>query len=69
VPVLLGPEPALPSGGNLPAIDWDAIVLRFDDDRITALPALLRGIPLPERRRRQQLGLQAYALVREQRCF
>jgi hypothetical protein len=69
IPVLLGPEPALPSGGSLPAIDWDAIVLRFDAARIAELPAFLRGIPLPERRHRQQLGLQAYAQVREQRCF
>jgi hypothetical protein len=69
IPVLLGPEPALPSGGNLPAIDWDGIVLRFDTERITELPAFLRRIPLSERRRRQRLGLQAYAQVREQLCF
>jgi len=69
VPVLLGVQPMLPKGGSLPAIDWDRIVLRVPDDEISSLPQRLRAIPLPERRQRQQLGLQAYAAVRVQRCF
>lgn len=69
VPVLLGPAPRLPAGGTLAPIDWDAIVLRVADGQIAELPRILAGIPLEERRRRRQLGLQAYARVREQRCF
>jgi hypothetical protein len=69
VPVLLGPAPRLPEGGTLPPIDWEAIVLRVADEPIAELPRRLRAIPLDEVRRRQQLGLQAYARVREQRCF
>lgn len=69
VPVLLGPEPRLPQGGTLPPIDWDAIVLRVRDDQVCELPQILRSMPLDEVRRRQQMGIKAYALVREQRCF
>ena len=69
VPVLLGPEPALPCGGSLPAIDWDAIVLRVPDEQVSALPALLEAVPLEEVRRRQRLGMEAFAQVRGQRCF
>ncbi len=69
VPVLLGPAPALPQGGTLPPIDWEAIVMRVPDDRITDLPRILSALPIDEVRRRQQLGLQAYQWVRSQRCF
>ena len=69
VPVLLGVQPMLPKGGSLPDIDWDRIVLRVPDEEISSLPERLRAMPLPERRERQQLGLQAYAAVRAQRCF
>jgi hypothetical protein len=69
VPVLLGPAPRLPEGGTLPPIDWDRIVLRVADEQIPDLPRLLSAVPIDERRRRQQLGLQAYAQVRAQRCF
>ena len=69
VPVLLGVQPMLPEGGSLPAIDWDRIVLRVPDEELSSLPQRLRAIPLPERRERQQLGLQAYAAVRGQRCY
>jgi hypothetical protein len=69
VPVLLGVQPMLPKGGSLPAIDWERIVLRVPDEEISSLPQRLRAMPLPERRERQQLGLQAYAAVKAQRCF
>ena len=69
IPVLLGPQPALPAGGSLPAIDWDAIVLRVPDDAIDDLPRLLRALPIDEVRRRQRQGLQAYRLVKSQCCF
>ncbi len=69
VPVLLGPQPALPVGGSLPQIDWDAIVLRAPDDDIDDLPQRLRALPIDAVRRRQQLGLLAYRLVQSQCCF
>lgn len=69
IPVLLGVPPVLPKGGSLPGIDWNQIVVRVPDEQIRALPALLTAMPLAERRQRQQLGLQAYALVKAQRCF
>ena len=69
VPVLCGPAPALPCGGTLADIDWDAIVLRVADDEIADLPRRLAAVPLEELRRRQQLGRAAYDAVRAQRCF
>lgn len=69
IPVLLGVQSELPVGGSLPEIDWESIVLRVPDEQINTLPELLAAMPLAERRQRQQLGLQAYALVKAQRCF
>lgn len=69
IPVLLGPVPVLPSGGSLPEIDWGSIVVRVADEQIADLPRLLRSMPKHEVRRRQRLGMEAYALVRSQRCF
>jgi hypothetical protein len=69
IPVLLGAQPMLPSGGSLPNIDWDRIVVRVPDEQISALPQLLQSMPLAERQERQQLGLHAYASVKTQRCF
>jgi hypothetical protein len=69
IPVLLGHLPVLPAGGLLPAVDWDSIVLRVEDDELDNLPQRLRAMPLAERRERQQRGLQAYAMVKAQRCF
>lgn len=70
VPVLLGPPPAMPEGGTLlEPINWDLIVLRISDEQIPELPTILSKISLDEVRRRQQLGMQAFARVREQRCF
>jgi hypothetical protein len=69
VPVILGPPPLMPAGGTLAPIDWDAIVLTVADDQIPELPRILRSIPLEEVRRRQRLGMEAYAKVRVQRCF
>lgn len=69
VPVLLGPAPELPRGGSLPAIDWDAVVLRVADAEIPRLPARLRAVPLVEVRHRQALGRAAFAAVCEQVCF
>ena len=69
VPVLLGPQPRLPEGGTLPPIDWDRIVLRVPDEELSELPTLLRNIPMADVRRRQQLGLAAFAMVQAQRCF
>jgi Exostosin family len=69
VPVLLGPPPRMPQGGSLPPIDWDSIVLRIADEQIADLPQILRRMPMDEVRRRQQLGLQAFAQVQAQRCF
>jgi hypothetical protein len=69
VPVLLGPQPALPAGGSLPPIDWDEIVLRVPDEALDDLPRQLRALPIDTVRQRQQLGLQAYRLVQSQCCF
>ena len=69
VPVLLGGAPALPQGGTLAPINWEEIVLRVPDDALPGLPDRLRRMPLEEVRRRQRLGMEAYARVREQRCF
>ena len=69
VPVLLGPLPMMPRGGSLPPIDWDEIVLRIADHQVAELPLLLRSMPIDEVRRRQRLGLQAFAQVQEQSCF
>lgn len=69
IPVLLGPQPALPAGGTLPPIDWDDIVLRVPDAAIPDLPGLLRALPIDELRRRQRQGMQAYRFVQSQCCF
>lgn len=69
VPVLCGPQPALPAGGNLKEIDWDRIVVRVPDEQIAALPSKLKAMPMSEVRDRQQRGLRAYAQVVAQRCF
>ncbi len=69
IPVLLGPQPAMPAGGTLPPIDWDDIVLRVPDDAVADLPHRLRAMPIDELRRRQHLGMQAYRLVQSQCCF
>jgi hypothetical protein len=69
VPVLLGEPVQLPRGGTLPPIDWDSIVLRVADDQIDQLPKLLRRIPMREVRRRQQLGMTAFEMIQQQRCF
>jgi len=69
VPVLLGPAPRLPQGGSLEPIDWERIVVRVADGQISALPTILRGIPPDEIRRRQRMGMEAYAKTRQQRCF
>lgn len=68
IPVLLGPAPRLPMGGTLPRIDWESIVLRVDEAAIADLPRLLRALSIEECRKRQRLGLQAFAAVRSQRC-
>jgi hypothetical protein len=69
VPVLLGHNPWLPTGGTLAPIDWDRIVLRVPDEQIGQLPAMLARMPLDEVRERQRRGMQAYEAVRSQRCF
>jgi len=69
IPVLLGKFPVLPRGGSLPEIDWDSIVLKISDDQLSQLPQILRSMPMAEIRARQKRGIDAYALVREQRCF
>jgi hypothetical protein len=69
IPVLLGNFPVLPMGGSLPEIDWDSIVLKVSDDQFSKLPQILSAMPMDEIRTRQKRGMEAYALVREQRCF
>lgn len=69
IPVIMGERPELPRGGTLPKIDWGSIVVYVDDDEISELPSILRGFSLEELRRRQRLGIEAYAKVKEQRCF
>ena len=69
IPVLLGPQPALPAGGTLAQIDWEGIVLRVPEDAVEELPRLLRALSVDELRRRQHLGMQAYRLVQSQCCF
>lgn len=69
IPVLIGPAPALPSGGTMPPLDWEAIVVRCKPEQIADLPRRLRAMSVSERRRRQQLGLAAFATAQAQRCF
>jgi hypothetical protein len=69
VPVHIGARPKLPEGGTLAGVDWDQIVLYAREEEIPELPGRLRAVPLDEVRRRQQLGLEAYAKVKRQRCF
>ncbi len=69
VPVLIGPAPEMPCGGTLENIDWDGIVLRVTEKEVENLPMKLRSMRLEEVRMRQQRGMQAYAAVRQQRCF
>jgi hypothetical protein len=69
IPVLLGKFPVLPRGGSLPEIDWESIVLKIADDQLPQLPQILRSMPINEVRARQKRGMEAYALVCEQRCF
>ncbi|GAP38951.1 hypothetical protein ISF6_0264 [Piscinibacter sakaiensis] len=69
VPVLLGPAPELPSGGSLPAIDWEAIVLREEGDDMQGMLERLRQIGADEWQRRSALGRQAYLQVTRQVCF
>jgi hypothetical protein len=69
VPVLCGPQPAMPQGGTLAPIDWDRIVLRATDEELADLPHRLRAMPLEEVRERQHLGRLAYEAVKAQRCF
>jgi hypothetical protein len=69
IPVLLGKFPVLPRDGSLPEIDWDSIVLKVSDDQLPQLPQILRSMPMDEIRALQKRGMEAYALVREQRCF
>ena len=69
VPVLLGERVVLPRGGDLPNIEWDEIVLRVPDQKIDQLPTILQSVSLSEVRKRQQLGVRAFRLVQQQRCF
>jgi hypothetical protein len=69
VPVLFSTAPEMPRGGSLAEIDWESIVLRVPDDQIAMLPRILGAIPMEDIRRRQQMGLRAYAKVCKQRCF
>jgi hypothetical protein len=69
VPVVIGPVPELPRGGSLAPIDWESIIIFTDEKQVSDLPGMLREIPTEEIRRRQDLGMQAYAKVREQICF
>lgn len=70
IPVLLGVMPELPSGGTLPSLDWEAVLLSFPDPfDMRKLPQLLRQMPEAERIERQRLGMAAFAAVRTQRCF
>lgn len=69
IPVMLGPVAAMPRGGNLPDIDWDSAVVRISEDQVSNLPAILKAIPLARVRAMQRLGMEAYSLVRGQRCF
>lgn len=69
VPVLLDEPPMFPRGGSLPPIDWDKIVIQLSIEDIPDLPLILRRIPMEEIKTRQRLAIQAYAHVREMRCF
>lgn len=69
IPVLMGAMPALPKGGTLESIDWKRIIIHVKDNQILELPQILRNISLAEQRKRQKLAMDAYAKVRQQRCF
>jgi hypothetical protein len=69
VPVLIGPASQMPAGGSIPPIDWDRIVVRVPEEQVMQLPQLLRDISIEDIRRRQRLGMEAFAIVQHQRCF
>ena len=69
VPVLLDEPPLFPQRGSLPPIDWDKIVIQLSIEDIPDLPLILRRIPMDEIKARQRLAMEAYAHVREMRCF
>lgn len=69
IPVLMGPAPRLPTGGEISASDWDRIVLRVSLDEIPFLNEILSRVPLEELRERQQRGMNAYKQVTSRRCF
>lgn len=69
VPVLLGPPPALPIGGSLEPIDWEAVVIREPGENLATLPQRLRSMAAAELCRRSQLARLAFKSVRSQTCF
>jgi hypothetical protein len=69
IPVLFGERPRLPGEGTAAAATWDRILVQVPEDRIADLPVILRDMPLPERRRRQELGMRAYARVKDMLCY
>jgi hypothetical protein len=69
IPVLIDEPPLFPQGGSLPPIDWDKIVIQLSVEDIPNLPLILRKIPMEEIKTRQRLAMEAYAQVREMRCF
>jgi hypothetical protein len=69
VPVLLGPPPQLPSGGNLPRIDWESILVRESGDNLADLPRRLRSMSTAEVCKRSHLARRAFDSVQSQACF
>jgi hypothetical protein len=69
VPVTLGEAFALPSGGSLPHIPWNKMVINIEDSQLKKLPDLLRSYSTTEILEMSQLGQMASILVRNQTCF
>jgi hypothetical protein len=69
IPVILGEPPLMPRGGSLHEIDWDKIIITIDENDISNLPTILRSFSMEEIIIRQDLAMNAYQLVKNQRCF
>lgn len=69
IPVVFGQGPSLPTEGAAKGIDWDRILVRVSKADIPSLYTLLEAVSVHERSERQRLGMQAYASVRQLRCF
>lgn len=69
VPVVFDQLFALPTGGSLPQIPWNEILITIDSSNLKELPDLLRSYSEQEIQVKQKLGKMASLLVNCQTCF